>query len=82
MRALLDVGKAYGTMKMFFIPYRPAILSILNSSVFDWYARMNFSSLGDPWNGGRLEFKTLYMAKVPIPDSSFNHDDLFEIMVK
>ncbi|WP_053991284.1 N-6 DNA methylase [Mangrovimonas sp. TPBH4] len=82
MRALLDVGKAYGTMKMFFIPYKPAILSILNSSVFDWYARMNFSSLGDPWNGGRLEFKTLYMSKVPIPDSYLNHDDLFEIMVK
>jgi adenine-specific DNA-methyltransferase len=82
MRALLDNGKAYGTMKMFFIPYRPAILSILNSSTFDWYARMNFSSLGDPWNGGRLEFKTLYMSKVPIPEFSLSHDNVFETIIK
>lgn len=67
MRALYDKGKAYGTMKMFFIPFNPIILAILNSKLFDWYARMNFSSLGDPWNGGRLEFKTIYMSKVPIP---------------
>jgi len=78
MRALLDKGKAYGTMKMFFIPYNPIVLAILNSSLFDWYARMNFSSLGDPWNGGRLEFKTLYMSKVPIPNFNINEEIGFE----
>lgn len=82
MRALLDLGKAYGTMKMFFIPYNPTILAILNSQVFDWYARMNFSSLGDPWNGGRLEFKTIYMSKVPIPDDYKNVEEPFECIIK
>ena len=67
MRAFKDSSKAYGTMKMFFIPYDPVVLAILNSSLFDWYARMTFSSLGDPWNGGRLEFKSMYMSKLPLP---------------
>ncbi|MBP7612330.1 MAG: Eco57I restriction-modification methylase domain-containing protein [Paludibacter sp.] len=82
MRALLDKGKAYGTMKMFFIPYNSIVLAILNSSLFDWYARMNFSSLGDPWNGGRLEFKTLYMSKVPIPNINKKESVCFEIIIK
>lgn len=67
MRAFKDNTKAYGTMKMFFIPYNPVVLAVLNSSLFDWYARMTFSSLGDPWNGGRLEFKSMYMSKLPLP---------------
>lgn len=67
MRAFKDNTGAYGTMKMFFIPYQPVILAILNSNLFDWYARMTFSSLGDPWNGGRLEFKSMYMSKLPLP---------------
>lgn len=81
MRALLDKGKAYGTMKMFFIPYNPTVLAILNSSLFDWYARMNFSSLGDPWNGGRLEFKTIYMSKVPIPLSYKSEHKHIELLI-
>ncbi len=81
MRALLDKGKAYGTMKMFFIPYNPTVLAILNSSLFDWYARMNFSSLGDPWNGGRLEFKTIYMSKVPIPLSYKKEQRHIELLI-
>lgn len=81
MRALYDKGKAYGTMKMFFIPYNPIILAILNSKLFDWYARMNFSSLGDPWNGGRLEFKTIYMSKVPIPNISLVDEKPFKKIV-
>lgn len=68
MRAFNDNSHAYGTMKMFFIPYDPVVLAILNSKLFDWYARMTFSSLGDPWNGGRLEFKTMYMSKLPLPE--------------
>ncbi len=67
MRAFKDNSKAYGTMKMFFIPFHPVVLAILNSSLFDWYARMTFSSLGDPWSGGRLEFKSMYMSNLPLP---------------
>jgi hypothetical protein len=43
---------------------------------------MNFSSLGDPWNGGRLEFKTLYMSKVPIPNINKKESVCFEIIIK
>jgi hypothetical protein len=68
MRACFDTNKSYGTMKMFFIPYDPIILGVLNSKLFDWYARMTFATLGDPWEGGRISFNTMYMSAVPIPD--------------
>ena len=68
MRASYDETGAYGTMAMYFIPYDPVILGILNSKLFDWYSRMTFATFGDPWNGGRIIFKTIYMSKVPIPD--------------
>jgi hypothetical protein len=29
---------------------------------------MTFATLGDPWNGGRISFNTMYMNKVPIPE--------------
>jgi len=70
MRACYDTAGAYGTMAMYFIPYDPAILAILNSRLFDWYSRMTFATFGDPWNGGRVIFKSLYMRDVPIPKIS------------
>jgi hypothetical protein len=42
---------------------------------------MNFSSLGDPWNGGRLEFKTIYMSKVPIPLSYNKEQKQIELLI-
>ncbi len=42
---------------------------------------MNFSSLGDPWNGGRLEFKTIYMSNVPIPKTSESTQAIFELFI-
>jgi len=68
MRAAYDESGAYGTMAMYFIPYDSVIIGILNSTLFDWYSRMTFATFGDPWNGGRVIFKTIYMSKVPIPD--------------
>lgn len=68
MRACVDLNQSYWTMKMFFIPYDALILAILNSKLFDWYARMTFATLWDPWNGWRISFNTMYMAKVPIPE--------------
>ena len=35
-------------------------------------ARMTFATFGDPWNEGRIIFKTIYMSKVPIPDIKNN----------
>ena len=68
MRVLYDESGAYGTMAMYFIPYDSVIMGILNSKLFDWYARMTFATFGDPWNAGRIIFKTIYMSMVPIPD--------------
>jgi len=68
MRAMYDDTGAYGTMAMYFTPYDPVIMGILNSKLFDWYSRMTFASFGDPWKGGRIIFKTLYMTKFPLPD--------------
>ena len=42
------------------------MLAILNSRLFDWYARHKFQSLNDPWDGGRLQFKKVDMKHVPI----------------
>lgn len=42
--------------------------AILSSKIFDWYARHKFQSLDNPWAGGRLIFKRVYMDKVPIAD--------------
>ena len=68
MRASYDDTGSYGTMAMYFIPYNPIIMGILNSKLFDWFARMSFATFGDPWNGGRIIFKSIYMSKVPIPN--------------
>ena len=43
-----------------------SLLAILNSKLFDWYARHKFPSRNDPWKGGRLRFKKVYMNTVPI----------------
>ncbi len=45
-----------------------SLLAILNSKLFDWYARHKFPSRNDPWKGGRLRFKKVYMNAVPIAD--------------
>lgn len=45
-----------------------SLLAILNSKLFDWYARHKFQSLNDPWTGGRLQFKKVNMEVVPIAD--------------
>jgi len=68
MRASYDLTKSYGTMAMYFLPYDPLILGLLNSRIFDWYSRMTFATFGDPWKGGRIIFKTIYMSKFPLPN--------------
>lgn len=47
------------------------ILAILNSSTLDYLFRCEFPSWGDPWKGGRVQFRGDRMAGVPIPDASF-----------
>ena len=45
-----------------------SLLAILNSRLFDWYARHKLQTLNDPWIGGGLRFKITYMKHVPIAD--------------
>lgn len=65
--ACYDTGKAFGLNNIYFIPTSDlSLLAILNSSLFDWYARHKFYSLNDPWAGGGLQFFAQYMERVPI----------------
>ena len=65
--ACYDTGKSFGLNTIHFIPTNDlSLLAILNSKLFDWYARHKFQSINDPWDGGRLRFFGQYMERVPI----------------
>ncbi len=67
--ACYDTTKSFGLNTIHFIPTNDlSLLAILNSKLFDWYARHKFQSINDPWEGGRLRFFAQYMEKVPIAD--------------
>ena len=67
--ACYDKTGTFGLDTTFSIPTNDlSLLSILNSQLFDWYARHKFQSLNDPWAGGGLRFFSQYMAHVPITD--------------
>ena len=69
LRACYDTRKAVGLNSTYFIPTDDlSLLAILNSLIFDWYARHRFQSLNDPWTGGGLRFFTQYMERIPIAD--------------
>ena len=64
-----DTTKTFGLKTTYFISTRDlSLLAILNSKLFDWYARHKFQSLNDPWAGGRLQFKKTSVEAVPIAD--------------
>ena len=65
--ACYDTAKVFGLKTTYFIPTSDlSLLAILNSLLFDWYARHKFYSLNAPWAGGRLLFKKESMKDVPI----------------
>ena len=67
--ASYDTKGTFGLDTTFFIPTTElALLAILNSKLFDWYARHKVLPLNDPWAGGGLQFFAQYMEKVPIVD--------------
>ena len=67
--AIYDTIGTYGLDTTFFIPSDDlSLLAILNSKLFDWYARYKVLPLNDPWAGGGLQFFSQYMEKVPIAD--------------
>ncbi len=71
MRACYDTTGIFGEATTFCIPMTDlSLLAILNSRLFDWYARYKFQTLNDPWSGGGLRLKTIYMQHVPIADGT------------
>ena len=67
--ACYDTTKSFGLNTTHFISTNDlSLLAILNSKLFDWYARHKFQSINDPWKGGRLRFFAQYMKHVPIAD--------------
>ena len=67
--ACYDTAETFGVNSIYFIPTNDlSLLAILNSRLFDWYARHKFQSINDPWAGGRLQFLAQYMKHVPIGD--------------
>jgi hypothetical protein len=67
MRASLDTTGFVCANTMYIIPTdNLLLLGILNSRLFDWYARSTFQALGNPWQGGRMRFIAQYMGHVPI----------------
>ncbi len=64
-----DTKETFGLASTWIMPTADfSLLAILNSRLFDWYARHKFQSLDDPWMGGRLNFKKVDMKHVPIAD--------------
>ena len=81
--ACYDTEKAFGLNNVYFIPTRDlSLLAILNSRLFDWYARHKFYNLNDPWRGGRLQFFAQYMKKVPIADMTSEQKMALSRLVK
>lgn len=67
--ASYDTIGTFGLDTIFFIPTNDlSLLAVLNSKLFDWYARHKVLPLNDPWAGGGLQFFAQYMEKVPIAD--------------
>ena len=69
MRACIDTTGTYGLDSIYFIPSDDlSLLAILNSRLFDWYARHTFTTLNDAWAGGSLRCKKGNMKHVPIAE--------------
>lgn len=69
LEASYDTMGTFGIGTIYFIPTADlSLLAILNSTLFDWYAKHKFYAHNDPWAGGGLEFLTQYMENAPIAD--------------
>ena len=67
LSACYNTKGTFGLNTTYFIPTSDlSLLAILNSQLFDWYARHKFQTLNDPWTGGGLRFFAQYMRRVPI----------------
>jgi hypothetical protein len=61
-------GFCFNKTAFILLPKSPwSLLAILLSKPLDFYYRMRFPSHGDPFNGGRLQFRKDRMLTVPVP---------------
>ncbi len=71
MRGTYDNTGYFLTNTAYLLPTNDlAVLGFLVSTLFDWYSRQTFQSLGDPWRGGGLRYIAQYMENVPMFDSN------------
>ena len=81
--ACYDTAETFGVNSIYFIPTSDlSLLAILNSRLFDWYARHKFQSINDPWAGGRLQFLAQYIQYVPIADRTAEQTEELSDFVK
>ena len=67
MRALLDQKGYLTNNKCFIIPADDSyLLALLNSKLLDFYFRLAMPCLDDPFNSGDMEFRGVFMERVPI----------------
>ncbi len=69
MRAYYDRDGFFGDSTIYSLPTTDlSLLAILNSKLFDYYARYKFSTLNDTWAGGSFRCNKANMKHVPIAD--------------
>jgi len=72
-RFVMDISGYFTNDKTFFLPTGDwYLLGILNSQSAFEYLKSTCSVLGDEMKGGRLEFRSIYMKTLPIPETSEN----------
>ncbi len=69
MHAYYDTSGFFGDSTVYCLPTTDlSLLAILNSKLFDYYARYKFSTLNDTWAGGSFRCNKANMKNVPIAD--------------
>lgn len=74
LHAFIDETGLYTNKTLFMLisPRPKPLLAILLSRMMDWLFRHEFPSWGDPWKGGRIQFRGDRMATIPIANYSEN----------
>lgn len=81
-RFCFDTNGIFINNKVFLIPVSDLyLLGVLNSAIVWNYLKGICSVLGDPDKGGRLELRSIYIDKIPIPHAKANKKSVIETLV-
>jgi type I restriction-modification system DNA methylase subunit len=70
-RFAFDEKRSYTNDKVFLIPRTDLfLLGVLNSAAVWHFLKQTCSSLGDADEGGRLELRSIYVSKIPVPKAT------------